>query len=360
MCEDCRTDMSATTEDVQKLRADITKLFSTKLDTLDKILKQSNEKHSDQLQQLSKNIESIEGAEKSPTLAPPEFHQRIPSFNGESDDPILFLDRFTLYAKLCKWTDEQSLIALPLCFNSSAQIWHSALGPDAYTNLQDFIKLFQKRFLNENQNFMLRQKLQNRKQSDTETVENYAAAIGHSCLRLGIKDDTEKMHIFISGLRPHFKNHVILNNPKTMEEALNLARLKSGVPEEHTLTLKDFQLLQNSLINELKSSSLIKPAVSAVDRPADQNNDRRIRQIIREELRASRQNYSQPPRNFNRRGDFGNQNNFRTVGGQIICSNCHMTGHHYSRCRRPRFTDPRVPRDRRQARGSVHPSMQGN
>jgi len=253
---------------------------------------------------------------------------------------------------------------LPLSLNGTAEVWYSTLDKSKFNSFDQLVQLFRARFLSPTANWVLRQELGQRRQGTTESLNTYTADIRKRCQRLGIPL-SEELHYFINGLRPTLRNYVILQQPTTMEEAENAARIKDSLtePTNPSLTVADVLALQTNLVKELEQKKLLAQPhpspVAAYERPEQSrtpHNDDNLRRIIREELRSLGSNPREqpPPRSyFNNRGNFGRDNN-RTVNGEIICHNCKRVGHHFRTCRLPTFrpNDPRIPRPNFEANGA--------
>lgn len=285
---------------------------------------------------------------------------RTPTFSGNGDDANQFLERFQLFAKFNRWNNDEMIRAFPLSLTNNAEVWYSTLDKSLFTTFDQLIQLFRDRLLSSTSHWVLCSELSQRKQGVQESICDYSTDIRRRYQRLGIPL-SEQLHFFIQGLKPSLRNHVILQQPKTLDQAENAARIKESLnePPTNALTAKDVLTLQQQFVSELKAQQLLaQPSVHAIDhqsqrpqhnvRDHSHNNDDSIRRIIREELRSLPN--SSPRRNnddsrpyFNNRGDFGRAN--RTTTGHVICYNCKRVGHHARNCRLPRAhqDDARIP-----------------
>ena len=166
------------------------------------------------------------------------------------------------------------------------------------------------------------------------------------------------MNIFVNGLNHAIKTHVILNQPKTYAEAVNLARLRDSVsktsacdtpqmspsiaPQEQRIKELEGQvILLFSLANESSSSEFVHShAISTTPNPASApiqainpleemqafKND--IIAAIRTELtEANRGNNNTYQPRFRRSSTFVRGRNLRTTDGRPICKVCNRVGH---------------------------------
>lgn len=349
--------------DLKELQEEMSKMFDHSFEGIKTALQANQQSNARDIETLQNTINHLDG-NNHPT--PKGFSSRTPIFKGEGDDAINFIEQFEIYSKFSKWTEDQMLLAFPLCLSGTARIWYSALDDDTHRSMKDLCELFEKRFLSPSDNFMLRQKLNNRKQLPSESVELYSADIRRRCQRLKLNKN-EQLHYFVNGLKPELQSFVILSQPKTLEEAEHYAQIKSSVPSPAKFTTHDVLAIQRNFIDELQAKQLLpnRDNISAVQQQQPFSDTRppndgrtEIRKIIQEELRNFNQvsrpyqsnHYTQRPfyrqntarpAMFNARGDFGYRDS-RTTTGQIICHNCKRVGHHFRNCRER--VDPRLPR----------------
>lgn len=331
-----------TQEDLDKLSEKFDKLLKTSLETM-------QESVHDQYQHTTKNIDAIGDAiEQLQPKGPLGPARATPTFNGDSDDPLNFLERFTMYSKLYKWDDEQSFLAFPLSLIGNAQMWYASLDKTAITDIKDIIKAFKAQFLSHTDHWVLRQELAQRRQGSRETLSNYGTDIRKRCLRLDIPPP-EQLHFFINGLRPELRNYVILQQPKNLEEAERYAKIKNSVSDATmpASTAVEMLSLQREIIEQLKQKQA---PIAAFNQQTSQNYQRPFRNASQPStnysFNPSQSNQALPtnhyPRpNLNSRSDFGRS--IRTTQGHIVCWRCNRVGHHQRNCRAqmPRNFNPR-------------------
>ena len=331
---------SVESQELKALTNKFSKILVESLEGIRKNMQDLNNENANSFSAITAAMSEIQPKRGTPAIS------RAPTFSGESDNASNFLEKFQLYAKFHKWNNEELLQTFPLLLSGTAEIWYTTLDKSSLTSFDQLVKLLHDRFfLSQTANWVLRQELGQRKQGRNESLSAYSADIRRRCQRLAIPIG-EQLHYFIQGLSPSIRNHVFLQQPKSLEEAENAARIKDSLnePPSSALTANDVLTLQQNLIKRLEEKTLLaNPSVAAYEQKNQNSSapqdDGLIRRIIREELR-SMGNFPSgqpaPPRlQFNARGDFGRSN--RTTNGQIICHNCKRVGHHFRNCRLPNF-----------------------
>ena len=237
--------------------------------------------------------------------------------------------------------------SLILHLKGNASIWFNT-SPDlvdkAYPELSAALK---EQFHSASDKWLLRQKLNDRKQLPTESVSEYASDIRRTCQRIDLPR-SECVNYFVQGLKPEIKNYVVLQRPGTLEEAENHAKLKESVPEKKTDDRID-EILKAiaALVKQAQT-----PTVAAYDSYSNPQNPTRaqrenqpiskediaqiVSQQIRQELRRTNNSqFNRAPPNRNR----------RSFDGRPICDYCNKVGHIAYACRQrlSQNRDPRIP-----------------
>ena len=273
---------------------------------------------------------------------------KLPTFSGQfNEDVNEFLTNFDRAANFHNWNDLRKAQALPLHLKDNASIWFNT-SPDlvdkAYPELSAALKA---QFHSASDKWLLRQKLNDRKQLLTESVSEYAADIRRTCQRIDLPR-SECVNYFVQGLKPEIKNYVVLQRPGTLEEAENHAKLKESVPEKRNDDRIDEILKAMApLVKQAQT-----PTVAAYESYNNSQNPTRanrenppiskddiaqiVSQQIRQELRRTNQNQTnRTPQNRGR----------RSFDGRPICDYCNKVGHVAYACRQRlnRNHDPRIP-----------------
>ena len=312
--------------------------------------------------QLTAVQAAIEGSSQASIFKPRPFTGAL------NEDINEWLAKFDRFARFYNWGAAKKLGAVVLLFEGPALSWFQTLPDEKANNYNELVEELKKRFGATSIDFVLRQELYSRKQGQSESLINYTEDIIKRCQRLSLSD-IDLMNIFINGLSPELKSHVVLNQPKTFAEAENLAHLRdavlkaSGPASLNTIgqshqdqRIKELEGQVNlllSLATKDKSSNqqplhaiACGPTPSRqyfppqIDQPFNQfsgNNDVTVSQFKSELIAALQEvskGYARPqrpnqgrPSSYNRNNGAPRGRNLRTTDGQPICNYCQRVGH---------------------------------
>ena len=301
---------------------------------------------------------------------------------------MTWLDTFRRLAKLNNWGKDLQLNALPLYMTGVAQAWVLSLSEEITSDLDKLFKAFQERFASGPQDWLLSQKLSARKQQKGESLDDYIADITRLSRRLKLSEK-ESMRVLIEGLLPDLQCHVSLGRPKTIQEAISLARIKDVVNQRQGVSDSQAILTQmQTMFKDLMTSNNAKVVAATATAPPPSLPDKRVDELskqmtqlqkqLQQQSAASLAAYDQPPnppRSFQSRNWQGQPNrqveqlqrqvnrleqelrryqnprqpdfrsygrSFRSTQGDPICSNCQRVGHTWRSCFQ-RNRDPRLP-----------------
>ena len=207
-----------------------------------------------------------------------------------------------------------------------------------------------------------------RQQKPDESLDDYVDFVQRMSNRLGLSAK-ERMHVFCKNLLPHLKKFVILNAPKTFDEAERFARVRASFKDEPKKlevgeeTIKLLKGVASTPPPPPVASNIPRATqVSAFNTQTEDTNSRRIDRMeeglqkVLEEVKSLKapvflreSPYNQGNNYSNRTGNrFGNRyrdfpNAFRgsnrgafrggrTTQGQPVCSRCNKPGHFARSC----------------------------
>ena len=175
----------------------------------------------------------------------------------------------------------------------NANVWFSAPAHLAGKTYDQLCEALIRQFLSESDIWLLRQQLLNKRQTENESVAQFASEIRKLCLRLDLLVE-ESVHFVINGLKPELKSYVLLQRPKTFFEAQTFAKLKEAIPLYESPLYRTEEIL--SALSKLKSTGELKVAAYN-EQFATDNTEKssetclgreEITQIIRQELQSQR------------------------------------------------------------------------
>ena len=315
-------------EDIAKLLSDHSKQLATQWDQ--------------QLSALSKVVHDSHLTPKFPSGngAP------IPKFSGTpSEDVTEFLANFSRAARFYQLSEERKSETLPLYLTGNANIWFNTTPGMNGKSFEELSAAMKAQFHSESDVWLLRQKLNERRQLSTESVSEFAAQIRQLSNRINLPR-AECINYFIQGLRPELKNFVLLRQPTSFEQAESLAKLKQSVPDKRPEdrtdeVLKALAALKQPIEPRDKSTIAAFDNYAQPDRPPRESRPvtrEEIGQIVAQQVsQEMRRQRNQPFNNPNQRGR-------RTFAGRPICDYCNKPGHVAAVCRqRQNQRDPRIP-----------------
>ena len=133
--------------------------------------------------------------------------------SGDSGENVKqFRRQLDQTATFYKFSNVQKTEVLPFLLTGNANVWFSASLHLAGKTYDQLCKALMKQFLSESDIWLLRQQLLNKKQTENESVAQFASKTRKNCLRL--RSTSREKPAFINGLKPEFKNYVVLQRLK--------------------------------------------------------------------------------------------------------------------------------------------------
>ena len=270
----------------------------------------------------------------------------LPKFSGDGNEDVNeFLANFSRTARFYKFSEERKAEILPLYLTGNASIWYNTTPGLVGKNFDTLTEALKKHFHSDSDVWLLRQKLNERKQLPTESVSEFAAGIRRLGQRINLPR-SECINYFIQGLKPELKSFVILQRPTSFEEAEMHAKLKESVPEPKPVDRTDeilkalAHMQQTAAARENSSVAAFERYENTHSKPVPEERPvtrddiaKIVQQQIRQEMRRTSQFSAQ-----NTRGR-------RTFDGRPICDFCNKPGHIVATCRQRQNQgrDPRIP-----------------
>ncbi|KAL3879836.1 hypothetical protein ACJMK2_032115 [Sinanodonta woodiana] len=159
----------------------------------------------------------------------------LPPFSGDGNtDAKLWLTRFQLLTTTKGLNDNKAKATLPLLLTDNALRWYMSLTQ----NIRDDFSLLQKEFLirygpDERVQWQRTAALYQTVQGASEKVEDFIANIVAKGTELELPQ-TQIKHIIINGLKPHIRQFVLQQNPETVDDLRQSARLAEVTTTDST------------------------------------------------------------------------------------------------------------------------------
>ena len=301
------------------------------------------------LNQLLLGFTNVLNAHTGPTRISTPKETRLvdfPTFKGGNQDPIEWLEGFQRACAANRVAENRMLDILPSYLKGTALTWFNQCGAHRWRSIiptQSFVQLFQDHYCNIFRKQQWKHQLQNLKQRNGETIDEYVAEITELWKRIdpnNNRTNADKIAEFIEGLRPEFIVPVQSSMPKDIDEAINKA-LALETAYSIGMELSAYSLLPDYLRNlhggfvpartNLATYTPIIPTNafrSNTSESVEEIIDRKLEQLIRK-LGANQNNFSNYSSNSNNNNNRNNINN-RDIR---ICRNCNRIGHIAKDCR---------------------------
>ncbi|XP_067685860.1 uncharacterized protein [Haliotis asinina] len=159
------------------------------------------------------------------TLMPEHFTGKDSSHAEE------WLDRFLHFANFKQWNHAQKIQVFPLFSKDSAYLWYKDVlqtSDNEFILFDDVQKLFKDKYVHPTDRWSLLEKFGSRKLLPTETIDVYLAELTETASLLG-KTETDILDAFVRGLDDSTRQHVLMKQPKTLNDAVSFARLARSI-----------------------------------------------------------------------------------------------------------------------------------
>ena len=126
-------------------------------------------------------------------------------------------------------TDSPTALAeVILNLAGTAEDFYYSLDEDRKDTFEALREALRERFANENQNWIIWQAITTRQQGPVEPIDTYLNDLTSKFRRIKISD-ADKMRHFVQGLRADSRETVLLKQPKSFQEAEEMARLAAAL-----------------------------------------------------------------------------------------------------------------------------------
>src|SRR6185369_10738344 len=157
---------------------------------------------------------------------------KVVDFYGkDEEDPVEWLTSFTRAANTNRWTTEARKCQVAAGYlKGAAADWYDGVSIaingnwDTANNGNNFVALFNGRFVNETKKNQWYQELAGLRQLSNESVDSYANKFKKLVTRVGMTDNNQQKRMFLMGLNPAYTPLVYSSNPGNLDAAIVSAR----------------------------------------------------------------------------------------------------------------------------------------
>ena len=255
-------------------------------------------------------------------------------FFGEPGEDIeKWLKSFERVSKANNWTEKRQCDILPAFLRDRAAEFYDELPPRSQDNLDRLKEDLTEHFMPKEARRFYYADLYSRKQGNTESADDFGRVIQQLVRRAYAEmplehQDTLMREHFVNGLRPDLKRIILITDPKTFNQAVDVAK-REEINE---------QVTNGSAPWVRPQSAVAASPVAAVSGEQKMNErlDRLEGAIEKLALTLAETNVNK--RSGNRNFGYGRKynryddRNLRTSDGRPICNFCKKVGHYESAC----------------------------
>ena len=206
------------------MQAEVLEQLREQVDFLQQELRSQQQNHREFRQRTINAMEQAPIPDTSSSQRPAPFH------GFDSEDINRWIDKVEHYLNLRRiQTDSPTALAeLILNLAGPAEDFYYSLDEERKNTFVALCEALRERFSNENQNWIIWQAITTRQQGPVESIDTYLNDLTSKFRRIKISD-ADKMRHFVQGLRADLRETVLLKQPKSFQEAEEMARLAAAV-----------------------------------------------------------------------------------------------------------------------------------
>lgn len=302
------------------------------------------------------------GAAQQRVVHPEVASLRPSNFKGmANEDADRWMKRFQSYAEYCNMDDQKKVRIFRLLVEGSAEVWLNGLADAVKQNWGQLRGAFMEKYVDgDNLTWLKEQGLLARIQGPQEAVEVYITDVRQKCNQLQ-KGEAETKSIILRGLLPEIKAFVIGQQPQTLDDLEEKAKLAESIENvKPRPSLDKVNMLQETYGKNL--GELTRSLAALQDIVRQQSRDLQfVKNNIRSQSFTRRSAPQQPSFGGNfkpfcqRCKQFGHQADNcvrRPQAGDTVCYNCNQRGHLKRQC-------PRLRRNQTEGPQRNHLNYQG-
>ena len=278
-----------------------------------------------------------------PHVQVPMIGQIEPFLGNSVEDVEEWRSHFEKIAACNKWDDSQALIMMMASLHGQARNWLKSLPNNEKADYSNLMAAMLEEF-GERNRMKAFLEMHEKRQLPGESVENYAYGLKRLMMRNNKNmSEEEKINIFVKGLQPLMRTHVVRKRCKTLEEAIEIARDEQRIQETNE-SLGERRVTNQDLLKRLEDLAHINETLRQKWKEQDIARNYLVQENRQKEPRKTPDDFHEN-QNERRRKTYGidsrqgrgrgrgmiNQSS-RTEDGRLICYRCRKPGHIAQNC----------------------------
>ena len=149
---------------------------------------------------------------------------KFKQFSGDDDQDIVeWRKSLSRNLKFLAWPQQTCIDLIPILLTEKALKYYESLGTDTLADLNATLQALEDKFSPAQSGTLYLNALQERSQSQSESVANYTKAMNKIFQKLQMSDSFHTMTTYIRGLIPELRSEVMKQRPKSIEDAQEIA-----------------------------------------------------------------------------------------------------------------------------------------
>ena len=181
------------------------------------------------------------------------IQQQAPIFTGKYEENFMkWKRRAEIYFSFLQLRDDKKLASLPMLLEDRAFTYFHEIPAEKRKTFSDAMKALEAKFGPDSKSVLFHTSILNYNQG-AQSVADYSTKLIDKLAMLNIEDESQKLNIYLRGLRPEIASSVILMKPNNLNEAESSAMLAEATANfQKGQPIDELKAAVNSLTQVLK------------------------------------------------------------------------------------------------------------